>query len=387
MAVSLEVSGLTVRHPGAPRDAVHGVDLRVPEGGVTAILGPSGCGKTTVLRVVAGLLAPTAGRVHLGGVDVTDLPAHRRGVGLMFQDYALFPHHDVGANVEFGLRMQRRSAAERRARVAEVLALVDLGGWERRSVAALSGGERQRVALARTLAPEPGAVLLDEPLGALDRTLRDRLVPELGELLRAVGTTVVHVTHDQGEALALADEVVVMAGGTVVQHDTPRAVWSAPRTPAVARLLGLANVLDRPTAHRLGLLPPGVAGMAGAAGESAGGSAGDAGVAGVVVRAESVSLRRRSEPSSTAAGDPAVTALGAGRVQAVVFEGARTMVRVDLDAGATIDAALLTVGAATSGPTPLTTLAPSSLAPWSFARGDEVLVDVDTGGVVVLFDR
>ena len=255
----LAVEDVSVRFSGADDPALDDVTLDVAAGEVVALLGPSGCGKTTLLRVVAGLLEADGGRVVLDGRDLTGVPAHRRGVGLMFQDYALFPHLDVGGNAEFGLRMAGMASDARRARVAEVLELVGLAGWERRSVGPLSGGERQRVALARALAPAPRLLLLDEPLGALDRTLRDRLVPELGELFRAIGVSVVHVTHDQGEALALADRVVVMDRGRVVQEGTPAEVWARPASGFVAQFLGFANVIDtedgtvlvRPEAVRL----------------------------------------------------------------------------------------------------------------------------------------
>jgi thiamine transport system ATP-binding protein len=241
----LHVVSVTVRFPDAGRPALDGVDLEVAVGEVVAVLGPSGCGKTTLLRVIAGLVTPDAGRVVLDGRDLTTTPVHRRGIGLMFQDHALFPHRDVGGNVEFGLRMAGMAPADRRIRVAEVLALVGLEGWERRPVGPLSGGERQRVALARALAPSPRLLLLDEPLGALDRTLRDRLIPELGELFRAVGVSVVHVTHDHGEALAIADRVVVMREGRVAREGTPVDLWRDPGSAFVARFLGVGNVVPR----------------------------------------------------------------------------------------------------------------------------------------------
>ena len=244
---------LVVRFPGREAPAVDDVTLDVAPGEVVALLGSSGCGKTTVLRCVAGLEHPTSGRVLVDGVDVTDVATHRRGVGLMFQDYALFPHRDVGHNVEFGLRMQGTDPARRSARVREVLELVGLAGWERRAVAELSGGEQQRVALARALAPAPGVLLLDEPLGALDRGLRDRLVPELAALFHRIGTTVVYVTHDQSEALGLADRVVVMEAGRIVQSATPDVVWAHPATAAVAGLLGFTNILDAAALAGLGL--------------------------------------------------------------------------------------------------------------------------------------
>lgn len=224
--------------------ALDAVDLDVAPGEVVALLGPSGCGKTTLLRVVAGLQRPDSGAVLLDGLDVAAVAPHRRGVGLMFQEYALFPHRDVGANVGFGLTMQRVPRAEARRRTEEVLELVGLHGYERRSVAELSGGEQQRVALARTLAPAPRVLMLDEPLGALDRSRRDRLVVDLQHIFAELEVTVVYVTHDQGEALALADRVVVMDHGAVAQVGSPGAVWSWPATASVARLLGLASIVD-----------------------------------------------------------------------------------------------------------------------------------------------
>lgn len=238
----LSVEGVVVRFGGRP--ALDGATLEVGEGEVVALLGPSGGGKTTLLRVVAGLERPGAGRVVLAGRDLAGVPPHRRGVGLMFQQHALFPHRDVGGNVGFGLRMAGRPAAEVRARVGEALELVGLAGFERRSVATLSGGEAQRVALARALAPRPALLLLDEPLGSLDRALRDRLTADLRRVVKALGLTTVHVTHDHLEAFAVADRVAVMRAGRLVQAGTPAEVWSAPADEGVGRLLGFANVAD-----------------------------------------------------------------------------------------------------------------------------------------------
>ncbi len=193
--------------------ALDGVDLTVRDGELMAVLGPSGSGKSTLLRAIAGLEPLQSGTITWDGSDLAGVPAHRRRFGLMFQDYALFPHKDVAGNVGFGLRMQGRPAEEVRARVQEVLALVDLDGFGHRSVTTLSGGEQQRVALARALAPEPRLLMLDEPLGALDRTLRERLTIDLEQLLHRIGMTSIYVTHDHAEARAIGDQLVVMRAG------------------------------------------------------------------------------------------------------------------------------------------------------------------------------
>jgi thiamine transport system ATP-binding protein len=237
----LSVEGATVRFGG--RAVLDVVDLAVAEHETVCVLGPSGSGKSTLLRAVAGLQPLDAGRVLLDGRDHTDVPAHRRGVGLMFQDHQLFPQRDVGGNVAFGPRMHGTDRAERAARVGELLRLVGLPGAERRAVASLSGGEQQRVALARALAPRPRLLMLDEPLGQLDRSLRERLVVELRELFGELGTTVLAVTHDQGEAFALADRVVVMRDGRIAQSGTPLEVWQRPVDEFVARFLGFDNVV------------------------------------------------------------------------------------------------------------------------------------------------
>ena len=204
----LSVVGLTVAYDG--RTVLDHLDLDVADGEVVAVLGPSGCGKSTLLRVIAGLVRPDGGSVRWDGEDLASVPVHRRGFGLMFQDNMLFPHRDVAANIAFGLRMARWSKVDGRARVTELLAMVGLAGFEHRRVATLSGGEAQRVALARSLAPRPRLLLLDEPFGAIDRDLHDRLVIEVRELLFGLGTTTVLVTHDRSEAEAMADRLVVM---------------------------------------------------------------------------------------------------------------------------------------------------------------------------------
>ncbi|WP_030298409.1 ABC transporter ATP-binding protein [Streptomyces katrae] len=240
----LELAGVSVRFgERAVVDALDCVDLAVAEHEIVCVLGPSGSGKSTLLRVVAGLQPVSAGRVLLGGADQERVPVHRRGVGLMFQDHQLFPHRDVGGNVAFGLRMRGSGRGACEGRVAELLELVGLPGAEGRSVSSLSGGEQQRVALARALAPSPRLLMLDEPLGQLDRGLRERLVVELRGLFSRLGTTVLAVTHDQGEAFALADRVVVMRDGRIAQAGTPLEVWQRPASEFVARFLGFENVV------------------------------------------------------------------------------------------------------------------------------------------------
>ncbi|GLF99019.1 ABC transporter ATP-binding protein [Streptomyces yaizuensis] len=237
----LALDQVTVRF--GERAVLDSVSLTVAEHETVCVLGPSGSGKSTLLRVVAGLQPVDGGRVTLAGVDQAGVPVHRRGVGLMFQDHQLFPQRDVGGNVSFGLRMRGVGGAERRRRTAGLLDLVGLPGSERRAVASLSGGEQQRVALARALAPEPRLLMLDEPLGQLDRGLRERLVVELRGLFGRLGTTVLAVTHDQGEAFTLADRVVVMRDGRIAQTGTPLEVWQRPADAFVARFLGFDNVV------------------------------------------------------------------------------------------------------------------------------------------------
>jgi thiamine transport system ATP-binding protein len=240
MPPALEVAGASVMLGG--HQALAGVGLEVDAGETIAVLGPSGSGKSTLLRAIAGLQRLDSGSVTLDGRALDGVPPHRRGVGLMFQDDALFPHRDVAANVVFGLRMAGVDRATATARVTELLALVGLEGREGRSIASLSGGERKRVALARALAPAPRVLLLDEPLGALDRALHDRLVEELGALFERIAQTAVYVTHDVAEAFALGARVAVMRDGRVVQVASPERLWAAPADAWVARFIGLANV-------------------------------------------------------------------------------------------------------------------------------------------------
>ncbi|HET8654852.1 MAG TPA: ABC transporter ATP-binding protein [Longimicrobiaceae bacterium] len=223
--------------------AVSDLSLEVREGELLSLLGPSGCGKTTTLRMIAGFETPTSGRVLLAGRDVTALPPQRRGVGMVFQSYALFPHLDVFENVAFGLRARGAPAREVAGRVAAALERVDLAGYEKRSVQALSGGQQQRVALARALAPEPPLLVLDEPLSNLDAALRERTRAQLRALLREVGITAVFVTHDQEEAFDLSDRIAVLDHGRLQQLGTPEELYHEPANAFVASFVGHANFL------------------------------------------------------------------------------------------------------------------------------------------------
>ncbi|HYH83006.1 MAG TPA: ABC transporter ATP-binding protein [Longimicrobium sp.] len=223
--------------------AVDAVSLDVAEGEFLTLLGPSGCGKTTTLRMIAGFEHPTSGRVVIAGRDVTALKPQKRDVGMVFQNYALFPHLDVWDNVEFGLRSRGVSRADARPKVERALALVEMEGYGKRKVQALSGGQQQRVALARALAPEPPLLLLDEPLSNLDAALRERTRDELRALLKRLGMTAVFVTHDQEEAFALSDRIAVMNRGVLQQLGTPESLYAAPVNPFIAAFLGRANFL------------------------------------------------------------------------------------------------------------------------------------------------
>lgn len=231
--------------------ALDGLDLSIAPHEIVSILGPSGCGKSTLLRAIGGLVTPDSGRVCWNGRDVVGTAPHARGFGLMFQDHALFPHRSVGQNVEFGLRMQHQPADVRRRRVAEMLELVGLPSMTDRAIGTLSGGEAQRVALARALAPAPQLLMLDEPFGSLDRNLRERLTDDVGRLIRQVGVTAIHVTHDQDEAFAIGDRVAVMRRGRIERIDDPATIWRDPRSEFVARFLGHDNIVDVPQRGRV----------------------------------------------------------------------------------------------------------------------------------------
>ncbi len=292
--------------------AVDRVDLEVEQGELVALLGPSGCGKTTTLRMVAGFITPTAGRVLIGGVDVTQTPPYGRDTGMVFQGYALFPHMTVSENVGFGLEMRRVAKDERARRVAEALRLVRLDGYGDRRPAQLSGGQQQRVALARALVVNPGVFLLDEPLSNLDARLRAEVRVEIRSLQQRLGLTTLFVTHDQEEALTMADRLVVMDRGRVRQMGTPEELYERPADLFVAGFLGRCNifrgVVERPGAMRAG----GVA------------LACDGGIAGartaLVVRPERVRIGFEA-------------AMLPGRVAMVTYLGGLTDWHVDTDAG------------------------------------------------------
>ena len=245
----LEIEGVSKSFDAVT--AVQEVSLTVEQGELVCLLGPSGCGKSTLLRLIAGLDEPDAGTVTFDGQPQNGLPPQRRGFGLMFQDLALFPHMDVFGNVAFGLRMQRQPRDRVEGRVGELLALVGLSEHGRRGVHELSGGERQRVALARALAPAPLLLMLDEPLGALDRALRDSLQVQVRAILKEVGVTSIYVTHDRDEAFAMGDRLAFMNKGTIVQTGTPRSVFESPRDEFVARTLGYKNIF-RGTLRKMG---------------------------------------------------------------------------------------------------------------------------------------
>jgi ABC-type Fe3+/spermidine/putrescine transport system ATPase subunit len=220
------------------------INLSMEKGERICLLGPSGCGKTTLLRIAAGLEQPDSGDVIFRGTSLLDIPPHRRNFGMMFQDFALFPHRNVFGNIAFGLEMKKRRKSEIANRVHAMLELVNLEGYGQRRVDELSGGQRQRVALARTLAPEPDLVMLDEPLGSLDRRLRERLLADLCSILTRTGATTIFVTHDQNEAFAAADRICMMNNGRIQQIDTPESLYANPSTPWVADFLGFQNVIQ-----------------------------------------------------------------------------------------------------------------------------------------------
>jgi putative spermidine/putrescine transport system ATP-binding protein len=331
MTGSPDLPGTEVRVEGLRRlynslVAVDGLDLVIAPGELIALLGPSGCGKTTALRIIAGLDDADAGRVIVDGKDVTHVSAHRRDMGMMFQSYSLFPHLTALQNVEFGLRLRKASRAQQRARAGSMLELVGLSTHADKYPRQMSGGQQQRVALARALAIEPTVLLLDEPLAALDAVVRAQLRDEIRRIQLEVGTTTLFVTHDQEEALAIADRVGVMNAGRLEQLGSPADIYSRPQTLFVAEFVGLSNHLrgsfSGTTVEVLGESLPTLNKPA------------SHGIVTALVRPEAVRLTELT--------DGATASNSAGRVVGVTFLGPRSHVRVAMDDGSEILAALPT---------------------------------------------
>lgn len=318
--------------------AVDGVSLDIKAGEFFALLGPSGCGKTTLLRMLAGFEAPDAGRILLGGKDIAQALPHERPINMMFQNYALFPHLTVRDNIAFGLRRAGMARADIATRVAEMVALVKLEGLEKRKPDQLSGGQRQRVALARALARRPQLLLLDEPLAALDKRLRESTQGELMELQRRLGMTFIIVTHDQGEAMTMADRIGVMNAGKLAQVAGPRELYEAPRSRWIAEFVGDINLFDAESklrdGHRLvvGTRDAGtlvVAEPRQPVGESR---------FSVAIRPEKVKLSRRG-PVSEAGRETAINRLD-GVIADICYLGGTTTYKVKLDAGGVVQASV-----------------------------------------------
>ena len=312
----VELVGCTRDYAGVR--AVAGLDLTIHEGELLSLLGPSGCGKTTTLNLIAGFVPPTAGRVRIDGQDVTDRPAHQRGLGVVFQSYALFPHLSVFENVAFGLRERRTPRIDVERRVRAALALVRLDARAEHRPSQLSGGMQQRVALARALVYEPRVLLLDEPLAALDKKLREEMRGELREIQRSVGITTVFVTHDQAEALGLSDRIAVMQAGRIEQLGAPREIYERPATRFVAEFIGASTVLrGRATAaDRVTLLGGEAVRVVGLDGLRAG---------------EPVDLAIRPERVRLTGG--AAENVVDARVAGVVYQGVQTEVTVEIGGG------------------------------------------------------
>ena len=306
-APAVRLSGLRKEFDGRPPVvAVDSIDVEIADGEFFAMLGPSGSGKTTVLRLIAGFEAPTAGTVELAGQDVTAAPAHRRDVNTVFQDYALFPHMSVRENVEYGMRVRKTPKAEARRRAEDALEQVRLGGFGDRRPSQLSGGQRQRVALARALVNRPKVLLLDEPLGALDLKLREQMQVELKAIQRETGIAFLFVTHDQEEALTLADRVAVFNDGRIEQVGAAREIYEHPQTAFVAGFVGTSNLLTGAVAGQ-------VVGTEGA----------------FAIRPEKLLVLPRGEQPEAGA-----TRHAAGTISEVVYAGPVTRYVIALEAGA-----------------------------------------------------
>ena len=317
----LQIEGITKRF--GPVTAVEKLTLGVNDGEFFAILGPSGCGKTTLLRVVAGFEAPDEGSVTLDGADITELKANRRPVNLMFQSYALFPHMTVFGNVAYGLEMEGLRGAELAKRVEEALALVRMTDFARRKPGQLSGGQRQRVALARALVKRPKVLLLDEPLGALDRKLREQMQIELKKLQQDSGIAFVVVTHDQEEALTLADRIALLNHGRIVQLDTPRALYDRPVNRFAADFIGLMNFIEG-EAGAAGFVAKGIGAVPAPSGS---------GAATLAIRPERIRLFDRAEPGAIAGTVEGAAFLGQDVIAHVAVAGLERPIIARLAAG------------------------------------------------------
>lgn len=327
MSASIEIAGVSKIYDGGVR-AVDTVAMDIRQGEFFSLLGPSGCGKTTTLRMIAGFETPSAGAIRVDGADITHVPAHKRDMGMVFQNYALFPHRTVAENVAFGLRMRGLDKASIATKVKAALAMVELSGLENRRPAQLSGGQQQRVALARAIVIAPRVLLCDEPLGALDKKLRQQMQFELKQLQKKLGLTLVFVTHDQEEALAMSDRIAVMNGGRVEQVGTPAEIYNQPMTRFVADFIGDTNIFR---GERIGtstgqvaldvgkdliLALPASADMPGT------------GVLSVALRPEKIRLSPRSEAAGAVSG-----ATAQGVVENTNFLGGSVLYRIVLEGG------------------------------------------------------
>jgi putative spermidine/putrescine transport system ATP-binding protein len=324
-APKLAVDGLSKRYGDAT--ALEPTHLAVAEGEFLTLLGPSGSGKTTLLQMICGLVEPTSGRVLIDGQDHTLTPVHHRGIGLVFQHYALFPHLTVAENVEFPLRMRGRPGAEIKSRVRDALAMVQLDHLAARFPRELSGGQQQRVALARSFVYQPSIILMDEPLGALDKKLRDHMQIEVKRLHRETGTTIVYVTHDQEEALALSDRICLLNHARIEQLGTPQEIYARPATAFAADFIGISNIFR----GRFEADPSGLARLVTPQGSF------QAPAHAVAQPRQEAALVVRPEQMALGAG--AANAV-AGRVADTVYAGSETRVLVDLDGGGTVIARL-----------------------------------------------
>ncbi|WP_416902987.1 ABC transporter ATP-binding protein [Micromonospora echinospora] len=318
---------------GGDTAAVDDVDITIAAGEFFTLLGPSGCGKTTTLRMVAGFYFPTSGRIRFGTEDVTRRPPNKRDTGMVFQNYALFPHMSVAQNVAYGLKIRKVNRAESRRRVEEALGQVHLGGYGERRIDELSGGQQQRVALARALVIRPRTLLLDEPLSNLDAKLREETRTEIRRIQQEAGTTAIYVTHDQAEAMAMSDRIAVMQSGRVQQIGAPQEIYHQPANAFVARFIGRSNVLDLPVVdaaeRSVTVRLPGGGEVAVGAPAGHGRKAGENAL--VSVRPEHIALTATTDPGALP-----------GRVTEVEFTGMATNLVVDM-AGESVQVAAVDV--------------------------------------------